>query len=158
MKDVFCSREDVYIHGKEEEKVYAHLHPHHLAQLGPGSGGSQSSGVATQRSWQHLGSPLPWVRGTGPWLGLSQPWCSAHHVHCMFQDSCCFLSCLPDWTTSGSSMCGGVESTSVFISPSPVKEEGFWAGFPLSHHLSKSHCLFLFCQRRITLGQNHRHK
>lgn len=70
----------------------------------------------------------------------------------------CFLSCLPDWTTSGSSMCGGVEFTSVFIIPSPVKEEGFWAGFPLCHHLSQSHFLFLFCQWRITLGQNHRHK
>ena len=90
MKDVFCSREDANLHSKEKERVYAYLHPHHLAQLHPGSEGSQSRGVAT-RGFDSILVPL--CLGSDaqdPQLGLSQPWRLAHCAHCMLQDWCLF--------------------------------------------------------------------
>ena len=71
-RDVFFSREDVNLHGKEKEKVYAYLHPQHLAQLGPGEDLKEAEqGRGHPECFDSLFVPLcPGSNAEDPALGL----------------------------------------------------------------------------------------
>lgn len=110
--------------------------------------------MATQVPLWPLGSPLPGPDVGGSTLGLPLASASTHCSEPLRGRVAAFLTTEQVPPKLGT-RAGPLRVPRSGPSTGP-RAGGVRPGFPLSHHLSQSHFLFLFCRFRITLEQNHR--
>lgn len=110
--------------------------------------------MATQVPLWPLGSPLPGPDVGGSTLGLLLASASTHCSEPLRGRVAAFLT-MEQVPPKLGTRAGPLRVPRSGPSTGP-RAGGVRPGFPLSHHLSQSHFLFLFCRFRITLEQNHR--